>query len=87
MNSQAVTGARSSRLMGSVFLVFFAATTLLSGVVAGLVWLTGEQWIAALIPVIPGVGNMESINALQVYKFDRTWSVLGASLRARADNG
>lgn len=36
------------------------------------------------IPVIKGVRGMESVNALQVYKFDRRWSVLGTPARANA---
>lgn len=48
-------GAVKRRLVDPAFLIFSAATILLTGLVVLLTWLTGAIWIAAFVPVAPAL--------------------------------
>ena len=55
MRSNEVSGGEKTLLSGYVFPTFVVGTTAISGVFVLIAWLTGIQWIAALLPVGPGL--------------------------------
>jgi len=55
MSSNEVSGGVKTLLSGYVFPTFVVGTTVLSGVFVLIAWLTGIQWVAALLPVAPGL--------------------------------
>lgn len=83
MRSNAVSRGVKTLLSERVFLTFVAGTTVFSGLVVLAAWLSGVSWIAALIPVGPGL--MTVILTLRRNESGRLNELIRSLLDVRVD--